>query len=637
MYMEQTYRSLTKAEIKQLCQQGCMAEDWQEVTVHPDFKPDAVVRTTFQGTVRLGCFLKDVETESRLMRPSGIRDATLINVSVGNNCLIEHIGTYIANYDIGDECCLSDVGVVQMLGPSRFGNALAVPVLSETEKRYTVTIHQALSVQEALMQLSFPEIHNRWQTAISFLSPKYYRGRIESHCQILRTREITSTFVGEWARVTNALELVEVTINSSLKDPVRVANNSILRRTIVCSGAIVVDGARLQDCFVGQHSYIGLGFSATNSLFFANCHMENGEACSVFAGPFSVSHHKNTLLIGCRLAFANMGSGTNMSNHLYKMGPVHHGTLESGCKTASGAHIVWPAHIGAFSMVMGKVACHPDTSDFPFSYLFGEDNKVWLVPGANCFTYGTFRDMHKWEERDFRRKGMCLDTIYTYGMLNPVLIAQVQKGLRRLESLSASTTDDVVTMEQVYIRRTSLAKGIKVYRRMLTLLWGEYFMQVGRHYLTGERQLPADFEKEADLSQGWTDLCGLPMPVDALTRMADCMREVPESEAHEEEFYDTYRRMQSEATDRVDHWFRLWQCSPDGISDKELLALMDKYTQALAEWRDDVMADLRKEAAFPDVDPEELVHAATNLFEHFYEKIAETDKILQPLLQSLCK
>ena len=64
--------------------------------------------------------------------------------------------------------------------------------------------------------------------------------------------------------------------------------------------------------------------------------MSNGEACAAFCGPFTVSHHKSSLLIGAMYSFYNAGSATNFSNHAYKMGPMHYGYLERGCKTASG-------------------------------------------------------------------------------------------------------------------------------------------------------------------------------------------------------------------------------------------------------------------------------------------------------------
>ena len=157
----------------------------------------------------------------------------------------------------------------------------------------------------------------------------------------------------------------------------------------------MLDGAKVSECLVGQAVHVGKGFSAEASLFFANSYLDNGEACAVCAGPFTVSHHKSTLLIGSMSSFFNAGSGTNMSNHMYKLGPLHHGELERGCKTASGAHLVWGGRVGAFSMVMGKFDCHADLSAFPFSYLFHTDGRTVLVPAINFFTVGTCRDVHQ--------------------------------------------------------------------------------------------------------------------------------------------------------------------------------------------------------------------------------------------------
>ena len=118
------------------------------------------------------------------------------------------------------------------------------------------------------------------------------------------------------------------------------------------------------------------------SLFFSNCQGENGEACAIFAGPFTVTHHKSTLLIAGMFSFMNAGSGSNQSNHMYKLGPIHQGTMERGAKTTSDSYILWPARVGAFSLVMGRHVNHADTSNLPFSYLIEQRNTTYLVPGV---------------------------------------------------------------------------------------------------------------------------------------------------------------------------------------------------------------------------------------------------------------
>ena len=170
-----------------------------------------------------------------------------------------------------------------------------------------------------------------------------------------------------------------------------------------------MSGAILHNCFVGQAVRIEKQFSAENCLFFANCFASHGEACSVFAGPYTVTHHKSTLLIAGLFSFFNAGSGTNQSNHLYKLGPVHQGICERGCKTGSNAYLVWPARVGAFSTIIGSHYLHFDTSSMPFSYLLEENGRTILVPGTAIKSVGTVRDEHKWPQRDNRKDPHKLD------------------------------------------------------------------------------------------------------------------------------------------------------------------------------------------------------------------------------------
>lgn len=69
------------------------------------------------------------------------------------------------------------------------------------------------------------------------------------------------------------------------------------------------------------------------------------------AGPFTVSMHKSSLLIAGMYSFLNAGSGSNQSNHMYKLGPIHQGIVERGSKTTSDSYILWPARVGAFQKI----------------------------------------------------------------------------------------------------------------------------------------------------------------------------------------------------------------------------------------------------------------------------------------------
>ena len=82
------YRQLTQSEIEILENNVCWCEDWRRVMVAEGFKPYNFHRVMFYGDIRLGEFNKQVEVTKGFFKHSGINDATLRNVSVGNDCLI---------------------------------------------------------------------------------------------------------------------------------------------------------------------------------------------------------------------------------------------------------------------------------------------------------------------------------------------------------------------------------------------------------------------------------------------------------------------------------------------------------------------------------------------------------------------
>jgi len=194
--------------------------------------------------------------------------------------------------------------------------------------------------------------------------------------------------------------LEEGTINSCKEAPTIVGEGVTAKKFIMLSGSKVDSYAIIDKTFIGQSVKMGKQYSAENSVFFANCEAFHGEACSVFAGPYTVTHHKSTLMIAGLFSFFNAGSGTNQSNHMYKLGPVHQGILERGSKTGSFAYLLLPDFVGAYTVVMGKHYANFDTTDFPFSYITEEKGKSELTPAMNIFTVGTRRDSEKWPTRD---------------------------------------------------------------------------------------------------------------------------------------------------------------------------------------------------------------------------------------------
>jgi hypothetical protein len=496
--------------------------------------------------VQLGAFNKTFTLVGGVPRHSGLRNVALHNVTVGDDCLVEDVHEYIANYNISNGCRISNVDII--VAPCdrtndgrgdvkpRFGNGIEVTVVNEAGGR-EVTIHNRLSAQQAYIQAMYryrpKTVENLKQIIkkyVATIDPN--RGEIGECATITDCGTIREVNIGSHATLRGAKRLTCGSINSNVKAPVTVGDGVIADEFIISSGSHVDEGALLTRCFVGQACHIGRGFSAVDSLFFSNCHMENGEACSLFAGPYTVSHHKSTLLIAGLFSFMNAGSGTNQSNHGYRMGPMYQGVMERGCKTASDSYVLWPAHIGAFTLVKGRHTCNPDTAWLPFSYLLEKDGETCLVPGINLSRVGTYRDAAKWKERDGRTDDDLLD-ILNFDMLNPYTMDAIMHGMVELSDFinfaeSDSNKDhykddDDDEEEEEYdydgmsLRLSAAKKGEELYR------FAFYHYACSK---TFNRLIEADCKtwtdvreclecgRHEDLHGGWVDMAGMVAPFD---------------------------------------------------------------------------------------------------------------------------
>lgn len=472
--MEKQYYSLSPSSIRLLESQGCTAESWSKVRFTSPVGTELPIHGVhFSGEILIGSLQGKLPLPGGGMFPCGISHVYLHNVTLGDRCCIDGAGGYIANYDIGNDVLIRQTGTLVTDGPSSFGQGTQVAVLRESGGR-EVAIHDTLTAQEAHLQALYtdhPEAvrHLKELVKQKCLRLTTDRGFIGTGTVIEGCREIRNVRTGEYARLHHASLLEEGTVDSCEEDPSVIGHDVVARHFVCTTGSCIDSGARLCRCFVGQGTHIGNGFSATDSLFFANCQMENGEACALFAGPFTVSHHKSTLLIGMMTSFMNAGSGSNQSNHAYKLGPLHQGILERGVKTGSSSYLLWPARAGAFSTVLGHHTAHFHTEDFPFSYLMEQEGKTWLVPGAVLHTCGLMRDLQKWPARDKRRSPQRLDLLH-YDAFTPYTLMKMQRGIALLERFLQEDKEEI--QPGVCMTRQAAEKGIRYYRDQLLITTG---------------------------------------------------------------------------------------------------------------------------------------------------------------------
>jgi len=542
-----------------------------------------------------------VEITEGFVKNCGIYNATLRNVTIGDNCLIENIGNYMNNVTVGDGCYISNVSTIDTHGQPNYGQGHTIAVLNEVGDGNLLLLSE-LNSQLAALMVKHGDNKPMMDAIKRMVAESVKRSRpscstIGDHVKVVNTGVIVNSIIDDGSQLCGVSRLSNCTISSTLENPIIIRTGVICENTIISGGSRLSGSVKLTDCFVGEFCQLENGFTAASSVFFANSFMSNGEACAAFCGPFTVSHHKSSLLIGAMFSFYNAGSATNFSNHAYKMGPMHYGTLERGCKTASGAYLLLPANVGAFSVLFGKLMYHPDTSDLPFSYLIAYSDTMYLKPGRNFATVGLYRDIRKWPKRDRRPQGV-RKSVVNFDWLSPFTISEVLRGKKILENLRAASGDNVSTYNyhEYVIKAPFLHMGIKYYDMALRIYMGAVLK---RH----KPVPPVSTEGEGN----WIDLAGLLMPQSAEDQIIDDiitgrLDSIEAVNARFKALDDNYNELRWAWSYRIilDYY------GIDALTDEAVERIHQDYVTARREWIELIRKDAENEYTLGDVDREVL-------------------------------
>lgn len=532
-------RQLTVDEISALEARGCSADDWSLITVAEDTDLVCIRDTDFEGRVSIG---RLTPGDGRILR------TTLRDCWIGDGVTVRDVPGGLTGCHVDDGAVIEHCARITFEPEAPCGLGTHVAVLDETGSR-SVRIYPGLSAQMAVLMARMPRLNEERllpmvDEHLESMQPPV--GRIGAGSIIRDCGPMINVAVWPGVTIEGAswLRNGSVINNAASNRVLTYVGPGVDAENFIIEDGRVSSGSLLRNCYVGQGVEIEKGFTAHDSLFFANCSMENGEACAVLAGPYSVSMHKSTLLIGCQTSFMNAGSATNQSNHMYKLGPVHWGVLERGVKTSSNSYLMLGATIGAFSLLMGDHKTHPDSSEFPFSYLFGDDKGATVVvPAMMLRSCGLLRDEKKWPTRDRRlkRKLPLFDRI-DFDVLNPDTVHRMLLALDVIAELLTRPADDdrFLRYKGMKISRASLERARVIY----TLAIFKYL-----HTRLGDGPIPEpELNADGDAIEPaqWIDLGGQLVERETFDRVCEA-----ESIAEME-------RILSEADETLDQRERRW-------------------------------------------------------------------------------
>ncbi len=598
------YRSLTSAEISQLQLQNCTATNWSDILVTDSFDAQYIQDVRFSGHIKLGAFTREYSLPGGINVHSGLYHATIHNCEIGDNVRLYNIHNYIANYRIGHDTCIENVNAILVDGSTSFGNGVRVPVMNEGGGR-EIPIFDFLSASLAYILTLYrhrPKMIKLLEEQIDAYaaSKTSNMGEIGHHVHIINCGSIKNVKIGEYAELFGVSRLKNGSVNSNVHAPIYLGSGVKCSDFIICSGVRIDDSTLVDKCFVGQGCKFDKHYSASESLFFSNCQGMHGEACAIFAGPYTVTHHKSTLLIAGMFSFLNAGSGSNQSNHMYKLGPIHQGVAERGAKTTSDSYMLWPCKIGAFSLVMGRHTNHADTSDLPFSYLIENNSDSYLVPGANLRTVGTIRDAQKWPKRDRRTDPHKLDQI-NFNLLSPYTVQKMWRGYNILDDLLklSGENTEVYGYKNCKIRNSSLRHGLELYKIGIQKFLGNSLIsRLGNHAYTSIDEIRVALRPDYAIGLGdWVDLSGLITPKSEVTRLLNDieLHHLTIDDVHNR-FVEMHTRYYSyEWTWALSLLETVWGCSVDEVSVEQLKDTISRWLKAVVSLDKKVYDDARKE------------------------------------------
>ena len=598
------YRQLTEKEIATLTVYGCTAESWEKVKVAEEFSASFVTNVHFSGEIELGTFNKVFELAGGLKKHSGLNNCCLHNCTVGNDVFIDKIDNYITNYKIDDNSYIENVNLILVDGVTAFGNGVKVPVMNEGGGR-EIPIFDWLSAPLAYILTLYrhrPKLIQNLQQLIDEYanSQKSNKGYIAKNVRIVNCGTIKNVKIGDYAVIEGASLLENGTVNSNQSAPVAIGSGVKCNDFILSSGVSDTDSTLISRCFIGQGCIMGKHYSALDSLFFSNCQGMHGEATAIFAGPYTVSHHKSTLLIAGMFSFLNAGSGSNQSNHMYKLGPIHQGICERGSKTTSDSYLLWPAKIGAFTLVMGRHYKHSDTSDLPFSYLIENATDSYLVPGVNLRSVGTIRDAQKWPKRDNRKDSRKLDPI-NFNLLSPYTIQKMIKGveiLRNIQQTSGETTG-IYTYQNCNIKNSSLKKGIEFYNIAINKFLGNSLIsRLKDNSYSNIEEIIAKLQPDTDKGSGeWIDLSGLIAPKNVIdTLLCEIEDNKHNLDQIQHEFEDMHKNYyQYEWTWALSKLLIHWNKKLTEVSYDDIFSMIELWKESVVKLDKLIYSDAKKE------------------------------------------
>ncbi|RJP62161.1 MAG: DUF4954 family protein [Candidatus Auribacter fodinae] len=496
-------RKLTNGEIDQLKAQGNFSCNWGLISVADKFTADNIWGCYFHGPNYIGCQTGDAEVDGKYVW-YGLASSNFCGTEIMDNVSIIECRS-ISGYRINSGANLNNVGELAMEGESAFGVGQELPIAIETGGRevYTypeITVDVAAKVASSRHD---KDLLGKYASLVDSYKKKVTsaRGVVEKNAVIKNCPRIINAYIGEGAKVNNALLVKNSTIYSACGEATDVSDGAYVVKSIVQWGCEVTSMAIVANSVLVEHSHVERHGKVTDSLIGPNTGIAEGEVTACLVGPFVGFHHQSLLIAAYwPEGKGNIGYGANVgSNHTSKA-PDQELWAGEGLFYGLSVNIKFPSNYSRapYSIIATGVSALPQRFEFPFSLMntpgavttgispaYNEVMPGWVL-SDNIFTVK--RNEGKYMKRNKAKRSELVFEVFRPEIID--LMIDARKRLQVSQIKDVYTSKEIKGLGKNYMYESSRNAGIEAYTFYL-----KYYGLKGLY--TQVKQLVAANKKDA--------------------------------------------------------------------------------------------------------------------------------------------
>ena len=403
-FFREELRTLKEDEIRELEASGNRCADWSGIQVSSGFTTQNICNSLFLGKCFLGNFTGIPENPVFDELPPGIRNSTVSNSAVGDNCLVHNV-SLLSGFHVEKESVLIDCGRIccsDLLDSWITGNICPGNETGGREFPLLPGIPLSTAVDAGMGERKEQTAENLFRFRKDY--SEFLEGNaalIGAGSRISGSRLVENCLIGPGAVIDCASEVSGSLIVGGGDAPAVIRGGAVVRRSILRPGAVVDTFSVVLDSYLAESVHVEKHAKISGSFCAKGCGIGEGEVTASLLGPYTAMHHQSLLIAALwPEGRGNIGYGANVGSNHTGRAPDQECRIGEGCFFGLGCCIKYPSDFSRapHTIIATGVVLPPVKLEFPYSLIVEEQGTLLLKPGwvwgASAFTLLRNRDKY---------------------------------------------------------------------------------------------------------------------------------------------------------------------------------------------------------------------------------------------------